>query len=295
MDTKKIGRFITELRKEQQMTQSQLAEQIHVTDKAISKWERGAGLPDITMLEPLADALHVSIVELMKGERISKEQAPEEDFRVALKKLIDIVSQEKYRKRRRWMTGIAGCIVLVVSFVFCFVEKGYWDVLNMGIHGMDHNTDNFATIRGFRPGKWSLDIDLGEPESNVGKVLFEEDGYSIVVDEVYHNNEYYCVGFRSYGKYNMNEGAVYSALHWNTDEEGTTSTDWISKVYIRCGEYEWEAALRGYGGDPKDGARFDIYVYPAPATAEIELQDELPQKVTVTFDELAYQEWYRMK
>ena len=41
MDTKKIGRFITELRKEQQMTQSQLAEQIHVTDKAISKWERG--------------------------------------------------------------------------------------------------------------------------------------------------------------------------------------------------------------------------------------------------------------
>lgn len=57
MDTKKIGRFITELRKEQQMTQSQLAEQIHVTDKAISKWERGAGLPDITMLEPLADAL----------------------------------------------------------------------------------------------------------------------------------------------------------------------------------------------------------------------------------------------
>lgn len=57
MDTKKIGRFITELRKEQQMTQSQLAEQIHVTDKAISKWERGAGLPDISMLEPLADEL----------------------------------------------------------------------------------------------------------------------------------------------------------------------------------------------------------------------------------------------
>ena len=57
MDTKKIGRFITELRKEQQMPQSQLAEQIHVTDKAISKWERGAGLPDISMLEPLADEL----------------------------------------------------------------------------------------------------------------------------------------------------------------------------------------------------------------------------------------------
>lgn len=57
MDTRKIGRFITELRKEQQMTQLQLAEQIHVTDKAISKWERGAGLPDISMLEPLADEL----------------------------------------------------------------------------------------------------------------------------------------------------------------------------------------------------------------------------------------------
>lgn len=295
MDTKKIGRFITELRKEQQRTQSQLAEQIHVTDKAISKWERGAGLPDITMIEPLADALHVSIVELMKGERISKEQAPEEDFRTALKKLIDIVSREKYRKRRRWMLGITGSIVLVMGLGFFVVKQGYWDVLNNGIHGMDHNTDNFLTNRGFRDGKWSVDIDLWEPESNVGKVLFEEDGYSIMVEEVYQNNEHYCVGFRSYGKYTMNEGAVYSALHWNTDEKGTTSTDWISKVYISCGELEWEAALRGYGAHPKDGARFDIYVYPAPVSAGVELADEIPQKVTVTFDVLAYQEWYRMK
>ena len=295
MDTKKIGRFITELRKEQQMTQLQLAEQIHVTDKAISKWERGAGLPDISMLEPLADALHVGIVELIKGERDPKEQVLEEDFHSVIKKLLEIVLQEKYRRRRQWMIGIVGSIVLVVCFAFCFVERGYWDVLNNGIHGMDHNTDIFGTSRGFRDGRWSVDIDLSEPESNVGKVLFEEDEYSIVIDEVYQNNEHYCVGFRSYGKYTMNEGAVYSALHWNTDKEGITSTDWISKVYISCGELEWEAALRGYGGHPKEGARFDIYVYPAPAVAEIELPDELPQKVTVTFDELAYQEWYRMK
>ena len=57
----------------------------------------------------------------------------------------------------------------------------------------------------------------------------------------------------------------------------------------------YEAALRGYGGHPKDGARYDIYVYPAPVSAGVELTDEIPQKVTVTFDVLAYQEWYRMR
>lgn len=57
MDNQKLGIFITELRKEKGLTQAQLAQKLNVTDKAVSKWERGVGFPDIKLLEPLADVL----------------------------------------------------------------------------------------------------------------------------------------------------------------------------------------------------------------------------------------------
>ena len=53
MDAKKLGQFIAEIRKEKEMTQAELASKLHVTDKAVSKWERGLGLPDITALSRL--------------------------------------------------------------------------------------------------------------------------------------------------------------------------------------------------------------------------------------------------
>ena len=68
MDAATLGNFISTQRKELGMTQKELAEKINVTDKAISKWERGAGLPDISMLEPLAEALEINLAELMSCE-----------------------------------------------------------------------------------------------------------------------------------------------------------------------------------------------------------------------------------
>lgn len=64
------GRIIKEIREKQNMTQQDLAKEINVSDKTISKWETGRGLPDISLLEPLAKALHVSIIELLNGYSI---------------------------------------------------------------------------------------------------------------------------------------------------------------------------------------------------------------------------------
>ena len=69
MDSQKFGAFISELRKERGWTQLELAQKLNVTDKAVSKWERGAGFPDIKLIEPLADALGVSVLEIMKSEK----------------------------------------------------------------------------------------------------------------------------------------------------------------------------------------------------------------------------------
>ncbi len=67
MDQYVTGTAIRALRTQKKLTQEELAERIHVTGKAVSKWETGQGLPDITLLEPLARALGVSVIELMNG------------------------------------------------------------------------------------------------------------------------------------------------------------------------------------------------------------------------------------
>ena len=69
MEAKEFGRFIAGMRKEKKMTQAELAEKIHVTDKAISRWERGLGFPVIQTLEPLAQVLGISVLELMRSEK----------------------------------------------------------------------------------------------------------------------------------------------------------------------------------------------------------------------------------
>ncbi len=64
MDKEKIGSFISALRKEKGMTQKDLADRLHVSDRTISKWERGAGLPDASLMIGLSDLLGITVNEL---------------------------------------------------------------------------------------------------------------------------------------------------------------------------------------------------------------------------------------
>ena len=63
MDNIRFGSFVAQLRKERGLTQKELAQRLHVTDKAVSKWETGRGFPDLKLLEPLAQTLEVSLVD----------------------------------------------------------------------------------------------------------------------------------------------------------------------------------------------------------------------------------------
>ena len=71
MDRYVTGGVIRKLREEKKMTQEELAERLHVSGKAVSKWETGRGFPDVSLLEPLAKALGISVIELLSGEDIS--------------------------------------------------------------------------------------------------------------------------------------------------------------------------------------------------------------------------------
>ncbi len=131
MDNLKFGNFIKELRKEKNMTQKDLAKKIGLTDKAISKWERGLSFPDITMLGSLAEALDVDVSEILSGER-GKEKISKEDIEKKIEEAVEKVTLKKEKRERRIKifkrtVGIISCVLFVLSFilqiVYLFVLK----------------------------------------------------------------------------------------------------------------------------------------------------------------------------
>lgn len=74
MNQEKIGKFISKCRKEKNITQSELAEKLGVTDRSVSNWETGKNMPDLSLFRPLCELLNISINELLSGEKINKEE-----------------------------------------------------------------------------------------------------------------------------------------------------------------------------------------------------------------------------
>ncbi|MBO4241944.1 MAG: helix-turn-helix transcriptional regulator [Clostridiales bacterium] len=115
MDKEKTGHLITELRKEKGMTQKQLADALNVTDKAVSKWERGLSFPDVSMLEPISEILDVSILEILEGSRAGKDGTmSREEVQNLISESVEM-SEEEMRHKREMSRFII--IFLVVLFL----------------------------------------------------------------------------------------------------------------------------------------------------------------------------------
>lgn len=116
MDAKKFGTFIATLRKENNMTQVELAQKLQVTDKAVSKWERGLGFPDINTIEPLADALGASVLEIMRSERIAETEITQDTASAALTDIFEFVKLQRKAERKsifKIAGGVAACLFLI--------------------------------------------------------------------------------------------------------------------------------------------------------------------------------------
>ena len=114
MEKEKKGTFIAERRKALNLTQKDLADRLMISDKAVSKWERGLSFPDITLIEPLAHVLSVSLTELMEGsEKKVEEKYTKEDVDEIIRKTVEAGDEEKkVEKGMRLSERIAA----VVSF-----------------------------------------------------------------------------------------------------------------------------------------------------------------------------------
>ena len=124
MDAHKFGAFVAKCRKERNMTQAELASKIQVTDKAVSRWERGIGFPDINTIEPLASALEVSVLELMKSERMAANQVTKEEAAEVVTDTLNVAVLQRKQERKN-IFKVLGITSIIVIFVL-FIESMQW-------------------------------------------------------------------------------------------------------------------------------------------------------------------------
>lgn len=109
MDQIKIGKFIAESRKSRNMTQKQLADVLLISDKTVSKWECGKGLPEVSLMLPLCDALGITVNELFSGAKI-----PQTDYqRKAEENMIDLMKENAENKKRAALSVVCGVITVI--------------------------------------------------------------------------------------------------------------------------------------------------------------------------------------
>ena len=128
MDPEKIGRLIAKSRKDKNMTQKDLASKLHITDKAISKWERGISLPDISLLIPISSILDISIYELLGGE-MKSDEISKEDVNEVCNNIIKTSDAKNKKIKRLSKIIIAFLITVIILFgiYICLQIKSYKD------------------------------------------------------------------------------------------------------------------------------------------------------------------------
>lgn len=113
MNLDKIGKFIASKRKENSLTQEQLADKLNITDKAVSKWERGLSLPDASIMLDLCSILGINVNELLSGEMIKEENYSEKSEKL----LVDLKKIDEEKNKKLLLT----MLVLMISSVIFYI------------------------------------------------------------------------------------------------------------------------------------------------------------------------------
>ena len=131
MDQIKIGEFISSKRKQKNLTQAALAEMLGITDRAVSKWERGKGLPDASLMLDLCEILEITVNELLCGENVSMEDKNQKNEQLLLEMAKEIEKKNKTIWTTMWVLMIAVMLLYFGGvFVAVFlVPEGVWQLV----------------------------------------------------------------------------------------------------------------------------------------------------------------------
>lgn len=122
MDVQKTGRLIAQARKERELTQRELAERLHVSDRAVSKWERGLNLPEAALFEPLCQALGITVTELLRGERA---EASVPVLEQAVDEAVALAGAQERGKKRYWRVILVLLALLAAAGVL--IGRPMWE------------------------------------------------------------------------------------------------------------------------------------------------------------------------
>ena len=133
MDQIKIGRFIAECRKMKNLTQKQLAEKLSITDKAISKWERGITMPDTSLMLELCDILSISVNELLSGEKINMENSNQKNEQLLLDMAKELEKKNKTIWSSMWaiMTVSMTALIAGIFIAVFLIPEGIWRLITI--------------------------------------------------------------------------------------------------------------------------------------------------------------------
>ena len=131
MNQEKIGRFIAECRKNNGLTQMQLAEKLGVTDRAVSKWENGRSMPDSSIMLDLCDILNITVNDLLSGEKISMENNEQKNEQLLLEMSKELERKNKMIWSCMWTIMIVSIIGLLggLTIVALFMPGGVWQLV----------------------------------------------------------------------------------------------------------------------------------------------------------------------
>ena len=133
MNQIKIGRFIAECRKKVNLTQMQLAEKLGITDKAISKWERGITMPDTSLMLELCDILCISVNELLRGEKNNMENINQKNEQLLLDMAKELEKKNKAIWSSMWAIMTVSMTALIAGiFIAAFlIPEGVWQFVTI--------------------------------------------------------------------------------------------------------------------------------------------------------------------
>lgn len=109
MDQNKTGKFIAQMRRTQNLTQRQLADQLAISDKTVSKWESGKGLPEVSLMLPLCEILQITVNDLLSGEKV----AAGEYQKKAEENMMDLIRENAENKEHMTLSIICGVITVI--------------------------------------------------------------------------------------------------------------------------------------------------------------------------------------
>ncbi len=180
MNQEKIGKFICKIRKEKNMTQQELADKIGVTDRAISKWENGRGMPDLSLISRLCEELNITVNELLSGERLNNQEY-QEKFE---ENIINTLYYSNKKVKSIKLTFIVCITIVVLTLMTLLVLFG------IDINRMRNNEPVFFSTWGFKYAP-PVNLDNVNIETTIKQYLIEN-------DEKHHQNEKSFVAMKTY-------------------------------------------------------------------------------------------------